>query len=428
MPVGTFTQPNFQSQLGNSYKANIDNAISVFARTAGAFAVHERTPTSMGVSIDAGVVWDGNVSFSNIGVQNITSIPAPTTNSRKDLIVVNRTTGVATRIQGVESASPVDPAIPANNFPIARLNVVVGIVAISNQNIDDIRHPAILLPSALTLQSINASGNIIGAEIQTNGSLWCPGALYFTSGINTYLQQASNGINVFANGVNTCWFSSTLTSTGVPFTAKGEITCNHNGNANEGGQLTLGPGTSYTHNAFVDNFQDALRLFATAATNKTLEIDNYGTGLMTVNIADALNVGGLPIVHQKKTRITHQVTSGTGGPARVANAWTQQILNTIIYDNIGVTLSANRITLPAGNYEVSGESLFGATNFGNATGRTRLFNVTDNAAFGNTGSSSGQTSTANASNIKATSNSVRFTLGATKVIEVQYFCSGATGA
>lgn len=55
-----------------------------------------------------------------------------------------------------------------------------------------------------------------GGNIVSNASVSVSTSLIFSGGSNTYLSQASNGINVYANNVNTVWFSSTLTSMGVP--------------------------------------------------------------------------------------------------------------------------------------------------------------------------------------------------------------------
>lgn len=201
------------------------------------------------------------------------------------------------------------------------------------------------------------------------------------------------------------------------------------GNPTTTTQSAANDSTRIATTAFVHDVVDALGL-GTASTKNT--------GTAIGNVLDLENVGSVPMIRAvngsqltsvlKKARYTHKLSSGTGGGARTAGAWTKQTLNTEVYDDIGITLTSDELSLPAGTYEVTGYSLFGATNFGNATGRIRLYNVTDAAAITDCISSSGYTSTANGANIIASLNEVRFTIASTKTIRVEYYCSGTTAA
>jgi hypothetical protein len=56
-----------------------------------------------------------------------------------------------------------------------------------------------------------------------------------------------------------------------------------------------------------------------------------------------------------------QKTNGTAGGASTASAWTTRTLNTEVSDTIGITLSANAVTLPVGTYYISASAPFHST-------------------------------------------------------------------
>jgi hypothetical protein len=74
-----------------------------------------------------------------VSVQQIAALTAPTTNPRKDLVTIDKDSGVYTVTTGSENASPVDPTVPANGIPVARINMVVSQTTIENVGIDDLR-------------------------------------------------------------------------------------------------------------------------------------------------------------------------------------------------------------------------------------------------------------------------------------------------
>lgn len=138
MTVGTFIDPDFETQLGTQYKTAIDNSLRVGKRIVDAFAPHEHASFGMQVSIDAGYIFDG-VTLTEIAAQAISSIPAPSINPRIDRIVIDQLTGLVSRVAGSESASPVPPAIPSGKIPCCRVALSVGQTNIINANITDER-------------------------------------------------------------------------------------------------------------------------------------------------------------------------------------------------------------------------------------------------------------------------------------------------
>lgn len=85
--------------------------------------------------------------------------------------------------------------------------------------------------------------------------------------------------------------------------------------------------------------------------------------------ADALFFGGKMII------LEDQKTAGTNGGTFSAGAWRVRDLNTIVHDDIGITLASNEFTLPAGRYPISVNCPF-YTVYQN---RCRVYNVTDAA-------------------------------------------------
>jgi len=138
MSVGTFTQPNHETQGGTAYKTAIDNSIAVMSRIAASFAPHEQSSPNMTVRVDAGVLWVSG-DLVEVSAQNTSTITAPTTNPRIDRVVIDATTGSNLVIQGTESANPSPPAIPFGKLPVAKIYLTTTTTAITNQIITDER-------------------------------------------------------------------------------------------------------------------------------------------------------------------------------------------------------------------------------------------------------------------------------------------------
>jgi len=138
MSVGTFTQPNHETQGGTAYKTAIDNSIAVMSRLGASFAPHEQSSPNMTVRVDDGTLWVSG-TLVEVAAQNTSTITAPTTNPRIDRVVIDATTGSISVIHGTESANPSPPAIPSGKLPVAKIYLTTTTTAITNQIITDER-------------------------------------------------------------------------------------------------------------------------------------------------------------------------------------------------------------------------------------------------------------------------------------------------
>lgn len=123
----------------------------------------------------------------------------------------------------------------------------------------------------------------------------------------------------------------------------------------------------------------------------------------------------------KYALINETQPSGTAGGTFTSGAWRTRTLNTIVNDNIGITLSNNQITLPAGTYEVD----ISVPAYSVAGHKARLLNITD-----------GSTPLVGTSEYSYTTNSCTtrslingsFTIPSAKVFEVQHYCNSTDSA
>lgn len=155
------------------------------------------------------------------------------------------------------------------------------------------------------------------------------------------------------------------------------------------------------------------------ATNNTVATASSSATVWQKLTAAHLTTTGNPFGGQL-FHVEDQKASGTAGGTVTASAWTTRVLNTSVTNEItSATLVANQITLPAGTYFIDAESIF----FGTTGSKLRLRNITDSST-----SRVGVSSQANNSTSAALKG--RFTLGGTKVLELQYFVTNnpASGA
>lgn len=140
MTVGTFLQPDHETQSGAIYKAAIDNSLAVLARIGQMFAPHEQATPNMTVRLDAGALL-ANVTLSEIAAQSTGTITAPTgTDHRIDRVVIDATTGAVSVITGTPGALPrTAPAITTGKLPICQVALAHGMTVITNDLITDER-------------------------------------------------------------------------------------------------------------------------------------------------------------------------------------------------------------------------------------------------------------------------------------------------
>jgi hypothetical protein len=116
-----------------------------------------------------------------------------------------------------------------------------------------------------------------------------------------------------------------------------------------------------------------------------------------------------------------QKASGTDGGDFTSGAWRLRDLNTEVYDNIGITLGSNLLTLPAGTYYIDAS----APAFRNEWHQCRLYNNTaaavillgTNERSGNT--ATGPTSSGGRSLVRG-----RFVLSGSSNISIEHRTSG----
>lgn len=174
MAVGTWVDPDFQTQTGTTLKTNYDNAHAVAKRFANAYAPHEDATPDMTVRLEAGYVFDPVTrTLTEKAAQSTTTITAPTTNPRIDRVVVDQLTGTVSVITGTEAASPSAPAITQGKIPIAQvlLNDDPATTAIDNSLITDERvlntlgqplgTSAVLAYNSVSDTSVTGNGTVI---------------------------------------------------------------------------------------------------------------------------------------------------------------------------------------------------------------------------------------------------------------------------
>ena len=95
------------------------------------------TPAMSGV-VKAGVCIVNGV-FTGIAADvTLSSIPAPATNPRIDIVQINQS-GTVSRKAGTEASSPVAPTPDANNYQLGQIALAVSMTEIENADCTDSR-------------------------------------------------------------------------------------------------------------------------------------------------------------------------------------------------------------------------------------------------------------------------------------------------
>ena len=139
---GTETKQNASPiALGTNWIEPTGGLISGAALPAGL--------SKMAVIVDAGVIPKIAALPTEVAAQITSAITAPATNPRNDIVYIDQTTGVVGVATGTEAASPTDPAVPAGKSATARIRCTVGMTAVANSQLDDLRNPSLLGVSRL---------------------------------------------------------------------------------------------------------------------------------------------------------------------------------------------------------------------------------------------------------------------------------------
>lgn len=124
----------------------------------------------------------------------------------------------------------------------------------------------------------------------------------------------------------------------------------------------------------------------------------------------------------KVLHVRDERASGTSGGSATTGAWTARVLNTVSINEIsGASLASNQVTLPAGTYEVQARAPMANTDWH----RIRLRNITDGTTIISGGNAFAYSAYADVSDSTLMG---KFTLAATKVLELQYRCTTNSGA
>lgn len=157
----------------------------------------------MAVIVDAGVIPASGALATEVAAQITGAITAPTTNPRKDIVYIDATTGTVGIATGTEAASPSDPAVPAGKAAVGRINCTVGMTAIANSALDDIRNLG-LLGVAQLLGNIDALvfKGVIDCSANPNYPAADAGHVYRVSVAGKI--GGASGPNVEAGDILTC--------------------------------------------------------------------------------------------------------------------------------------------------------------------------------------------------------------------------------
>jgi hypothetical protein len=137
-PTSPPQQPNFTTQDATTYKGALDASINAQARVGWLFAPHAQDTPNMTVRLEAGAILSG-VTLTEVAAQNTATITAPSTHPRIDRVVIDRSTGAVSVVEGDEAASPEPPAIPSGKLPVAQVLLATDTTAITNADITDER-------------------------------------------------------------------------------------------------------------------------------------------------------------------------------------------------------------------------------------------------------------------------------------------------
>ncbi|HVJ31675.1 MAG TPA: hypothetical protein VND94_01055 [Terriglobia bacterium] len=221
-------------------RANVADNPDLALLSLGNFAPSQQILPNMTVAIAAGSILSGT-ALTKVAAQNTTTITAPVTNPRWDIVYIDQTTGVVGVATGTESASPSDPAVPSGKIPVARVRLTAAAVTIPSSIIDDIRQIGASSSSGVSIissvrnlkmsqTSASASFTITADEIIVETALG--GTVYRLASFNKTVNLAATGaggmdtgsapasgfISVYAavkaDGTTTAFACSTATSSG----------------------------------------------------------------------------------------------------------------------------------------------------------------------------------------------------------------------
>ena len=100
--------------------------------------IGEADTPAMSVVVEPGVCIVNGVFTGIADAVTLSSIPAPTTNPRIDIVQISQS-GTVSRKAGTEAGSPVAPSPDANNFKLGQIALAVSMTEIENADCTDSR-------------------------------------------------------------------------------------------------------------------------------------------------------------------------------------------------------------------------------------------------------------------------------------------------
>lgn len=210
--TATFSIPNQAVDNPGVYFPKNDGNWALAQPMVGLFACHEAATPNMTVLVDAGLISFMGQTPTLVSQQTISGFVAPVSNPRKDLIVINSNTGVASKVAGTENASPVDPAVPAGSIPIARISFATSTTTITNALITDLRATVLATQGPPATLSISTNTTLTlkqaGIDVLSSGytaitlpsAVNCAGSRYRFIGADSSSQQAINASVKYPDG------------------------------------------------------------------------------------------------------------------------------------------------------------------------------------------------------------------------------------
>lgn len=138
------------------------------------FKVTPQSSPDMTVQVAGGTLFD-SASKTRIvqAVQNTGTFVAPSGNPRRDIVHVGRRSGTVGVTTGAEAASPVDPVIPDNTLPLARVSLTPTTTALTDAEITDIRELNMLgLPGEIATYRFTDTSDVTISTTVPTGTLW----------------------------------------------------------------------------------------------------------------------------------------------------------------------------------------------------------------------------------------------------------------
>ena len=302
MSTKTFVQPDSSTQTAAAYPGVVDAAISVLARVGDNFAPHAQATPDMTVALDAGHLMNGQTLVEQ-AAQSTGTITAPTTNPRIDRIVVDNATGTVSVVTGVESATPVAPAIPAGKSPVAQVLLQTTSTAITNAMLTDERdftNMGTTTGALLNVQTFTSSGTYtptpgttkIVVEVQGGGG---SGGGTAATGASTCAASSGGSAGAYAKALVTSGFSGVSVTIGAGGAAPTSGPNNGNAGATSSfGSLVSSPGGpgGLSSAALSPGFTIGVGLSSSAPTGGNIVNASGGSGSPGIGISLTGVVGG----------------------------------------------------------------------------------------------------------------------------------------